>query len=209
MKTGPRVSLTLTAVLLLATPTWAQSEHGFIRGLGGLTFGSTETASIVGGGVGVNLGDDIQITGEFGRIHNVMPKDISEMLDDLADLLTLELGVPVNFGATLPTIYGLGGVRYNVPTASRIRPFVEAQVGFANISADIEAEVFGIDVSDEVQEEADLDSATEFLLGLGGGIGIGLTDALAVDIGYRYGRIFTDDPAINTNAVYGALRLRF
>jgi opacity protein-like surface antigen len=203
-----RISIGLTAAMLLATPAWAQSDRGFVRGLGGVTFGSAETASIVGGGVGVNVGDDFQIVGEFGRIHNVLPNDLNEELEDFADLLTLLSGVPVNLDAKVPAIYGLGGVRYNVPTGSRIRPFVEAQVGFAHISLDIEAEVLGVDISDEVEEEADLD-ATEFLLGLGGGIGIGLSERLGIDVGYRYGRIFTDDPAINTNAIYAALRVIF
>jgi opacity protein-like surface antigen len=209
MTAGLRVSLSLAAVLLIATPTWAQSGRGFVRGLGGITFGSAATASILGGGVGVNLGRNLQITGEFGRIHDVLPNEVNEMVEDVAALFTLETGVPIDLDVQLPTLYGLAGVRYNVPTDGRIQPFVEVQAGFANISFDVEAEVLGIDVSDEIEEEADIESATKFLIGLGGGIGLSLTDVLGVDIGYRYGRIFNDDPAINTNAVYGALRVRF
>ena len=196
----------LFTCLLSATPAWAQAERGFVRGLAGVTFGTAETSSIFGGGGGVNIGPNLQITGEVGRISDVLPSEIQDQLNLLSTLFFVETGLPVNMDVTAPAFYGLGGVRFNIPMAGRVRPFVEGQVGVANISFDIDANVAGIDISREVEDEADLKSQTEFLLALGGGVNVPFTDSLGLDLGYRYGRIFTDDPAINTSAVYIALR---
>ena len=194
--------------MLGVVPASAQGERGFVRVLGGFTFGAAETSSIFGGGGGVNVGDRVQITGELGHMGDVLPEELRDDLDLVSALLTLELGLPVSLDATAPTFYGLGGVRYSSPTG-RVRPFAEAQGGFARITFDIDAEIAGLDLSQDVEDEADLESGTEFLLGLGGGVTFMFTDTVGIDVGYRYGRIFTDDPAINTNAVYGAVRFNF
>jgi opacity protein-like surface antigen len=192
---------------LAASPAWAQTDRGFVRGLGGLTFGTAEASSIVGGGAGVTIGSNLQIVGEIGRINDVLPSEIRDQLDLLTALLVLETGLPVSLDVTAPAVYGLGGLRFNFPMPGRISPFVEGQVGVANISFDVNAKVAGIDISREVENEADIDSATKLLVGLGGGLQLRINEAFGVDVGYRYGRIFTDDPAVNTNAVYAALRI--
>jgi opacity protein-like surface antigen len=203
---GRPMCLGVILCALTAVPASAQNERGFVRGLGGVTFGTAETSTIFGGGGGVNVGRSLQITGELGRISDVLPEDLRDQLDFISALVSLQFGVPVRVDATAPAFYGLGGVRYTMP-AGRIRPFAEAQGGFARITFDIDAEVAGIDASREIEDEANLDSVTEFLLGLGGGVTLPVTDRVAIDIGYRYGRIFTEDPVvINTNAVYGAVR---
>jgi opacity protein-like surface antigen len=191
--------------VLGVVPAWAQNERGFVRGLGGVTFGTAETSTIFGGGGGVNLGGGVQITGEVGRIEDVLPKELRDELDVVSALISLELGVLISVDATAPATYGLGGVRYTSPVG-RVRPFAEAQAGFAHISLDLDAEIAGLDLSKELEDEADLESGNEFLLGLGGGVTIMFTDTVGIDVGYRYGRIFTDEPAINTNAVYAAVR---
>jgi len=196
--------------MLLMTPSMvmAQSEKGFVRGLGGLTFG-TETSSIIGGGVGFNVGRVVQITAEIGRMQNVMPKALQEEFDLVSDLLSTELGVPITLDARVPALYFSGGIRANVPTSSRVKPFVEVQAGVASISADFDAEVAGIDVSNELDNELDLESESKFLFAIGGGISTALSQNTAVDIGYRYTRIATEDPAINASALYAAFRWMF
>jgi hypothetical protein len=187
-----------------AVPASAQNERGFVRGLGGVTFGTAETSAIYGGGGGLAIGPGLQITGEFGRIEDVLPAELKDALALVSALLSLQLGLPVTFDATAPTYYGLAGVRYSVPRG-RLRPFAEAQGGLAHITFDVDATVAGIDVSRELEDEAGIASGDDFLLGLGGGIVVMFTDRVGFEAGYRYGRIFTDDPAININAVYGAI----
>ena len=88
-------------------------------------------------------------------------------------------------------------------------PFVEGGVGVARISLDIDAEAFGINISQEVEDELGDISSTEFMLAVGGGINVSATSNVGFDFGYRYIRIFTDDPSIDTSQVYGAAVLGF
>jgi opacity protein-like surface antigen len=109
----------------------------------------------------------------------------------------------------VPAFYGLGGIRWS--TDAPVSPFVEGGLGFANLSIDLHAEIDGVDVTDQAEalfEEEDLD-ATKFLLAFGGGINARLAEQVRLDIGYRYTRIFTDDPAVNTSAVLAALKFWF
>jgi hypothetical protein len=189
-------------------PAWAQGERGFVRGLAGVTFGTAEASTIFGGGGGLTVGRGVQITGEFGRIGDVLPEELQDTLDLVSALLTVEVGVPIRLDVEASAFYGLAGARYTAP-GGRIRPFGEAQGGLAHVSFDISAQVAGIDLSREVEEDVGLEGGAQFLLGLGGGVTVMFTDAVGMDVGYRYGRIFTDDPVINMNAVYGAVRFNF
>lgn len=186
-------------------PASAQTERGFVRGLGGITFGTAESSAIFGGGGGFSVGNGVQITGEAGHIGDVLPKEISDELDLISALISLELGLPVRLGVEAPVFYGLAGVRYDVLPGGRIRPFVEVQAGVAHIGLDIQAEVAGLDLSQAVEDEADVESGSQFLLGLGGGVTVMSANRVGIDVGYRYGRVFID-PAVNTNTVYGAVR---
>ena len=94
-----------------------------------------------------------------------------------------------------------------------VAPFVEGGMGFANLSVDLHAEIDGVDVSDQADdlledEDDDLD-ATKFLLAFGGGLNARLAEQVRLDIGYRYTRIFTEDPVVNTSTIFAALKFWF
>ena len=192
------LSLSVSAICAAQT-----TERGFVRGLGGITFG-TETGGAVGGGVGVNITDQLAIIGEIGWMQNVLPSELQDDLDTLTQFLTLFAEVPVTLDVKVPAVYGFGGIRANVPTGNRVTPFVEGGVGVARITLDVKAEVLGIDISREIEDELDDTDATEVLLTIGGGINVAATTNVGFDVGYRYLRIFTDDPATNTSLLYGA-----
>ena len=78
----------------------------------------------------------------------------------------------------------------------------------AHISLGLKAEALGIDISREVEQELDETDSNEFLLAVGGGINIAATSTVGFDVGYRYLRIFIEDP-INTSQLYGAVVLGF
>jgi opacity protein-like surface antigen len=196
----------IVVCLLSTTPGWAQ-ERGFARFLGGVTFGTAAPSSILGGAAGANITPNLQVTGELGRIQDVVPSEIDDALDLLSTLFFLRTGVPLELDVKAPVFYGMAGLRFNVPTTRGLRPFVDVQAGAGKISFDIDARAAGVNISDQVEDQADLESASEILFGIGGGVALGLTDALGLDLGYRYHRIFTDDPAVNVNALYAALRL--
>lgn len=195
------VSLTLPAV------TSAQ-DRGFVGALGGVTF-VTETSSIFGAQTGGRIGPSMVIFGEIGRMQNVLPEDLQDDLDLAADFLALELGTAIRIDARVPAFYGLAGVRWT--TNARLAPFVEGAGGFARLSLDLDAQVDGLDVSSLIEEalEDEDTEATKFLLAIGGGINARLSNRLRLDMGYRFNRIFTDDPAINTSQVYAAMKSWF
>jgi opacity protein-like surface antigen len=194
-------------LVLWASSAWAQGS-GFVRGLGGITFG-TETSSIIGGEAGFNIGSRLQLVVDVGRMQNVMPKEIKDQLDDFTRLFNIEFGVPLEVDVKIPAFYGSGGLRYTVPRSGAVSPFVEVSAGVARISADVHAELFGVDISRDVEDEAGLEPDNNFLFGLGGGIAVDMTESVGLDLGYRYHRIATDDPVVNASAAYVALRFNF
>jgi opacity protein-like surface antigen len=215
-------TVVLGAVLAigLATPAAAQdppSPRMFAGGLGGVTFG-TETSSAIAGQVGVRIARDLFVIGEIGRMQNVLPDEVADTLEGLEDLLEVE-GVPVEFDLDVPSFYGFGGIRW-APSGRRVRPFAEGGVGFAHLTLNGTAIVGGVDITDLIEDQfgdiTDL-STNEFLLAFGGGVNFALTPAMSVDAGYRFTRIFADDPtgllgdSFNTNVsmVYGAVKFLF
>ncbi|HEU5186596.1 MAG TPA: outer membrane beta-barrel protein [Gemmatimonadaceae bacterium] len=195
------------SVLVLPAVATAQ-DRGFVGAVGGVTF-VTETSSIFGAQVGARIAPSLFVFGEIGRMQNVLPEDLQDELDLAADLFELEFGTAMELDARVPAFYGLAGIRWS--RNARVTPFVEGAVGFARLSLDLDARVGGMDVSSLIEdalEEEDTE-ATKFLLAIGGGINARLIEHLRLDVGYRYSRIFTDDPAINTSQVYAAVKFGF
>lgn len=208
--------LTAAAVVVsiaVTSPASAQSST-YAAGLGGVTFG-TVGSTAVGARLGVPVGGGgTFVIFEIGRMMNVMPQDVADTVELLEDLAELETGEDVSLEVSVPATYGFAGLRWSPVTAGsgrRIAPFVEGGFGFGRISLNIdEAEVGGIDVSPIIRDElGDQTSDTEALLALGGGVRVPFHPRASVDIGYRYSRIFTDDPTINSSMVYGAINYAF
>jgi outer membrane protein with beta-barrel domain len=205
------IALASALMIVIASPVSAQGTSNsrvFVGGLGGVTFG-TATSSAIAGQVGVRIMPNVFVIGEIGRMQNVLPGDIADQIQEGIDFLE-QAGIPVDIDVKAPAVYGFGGLRW-AQAGRRIAPFVEGGVGFGHITADVSGTVGGIDVSDFIEDElGDLDqSVTEFLIAFGGGVNIGLTRTVAIDAGYRYTRIFTDEEPPNTSLVYGAIKIMF
>jgi hypothetical protein len=207
-------SLTLAAVCAIVfagTPAVAEAQNrGIIGGLGGITFG-TEPSSVFAAQGGVRIARQLVVFGEVGRMQNVLPDDIQDQIDEFVRTFEAETGVDALLEAKVPAFYGMGGIRWSADAP--IAPFVEGGMGFANLSIDLHAEIDGVDVSDQADdlledEDDDLD-ATKFLLAFGGGLNARLAEQVRLDIGYRYTRIFTEDPAVNTSSIFAALKFWF
>jgi len=181
---------------------------GFVRGIGGVSF-AADPAAIYGGGAGFKIGRTFCVTGEFGRVQSVAPQEFNDLLDLAEQEIELELGAPVTLDANIPALYFTGGVRADVPTMGRVKPFIEAAAGVARLSANVDAEIGGLDVSDEVNDLLKGEHTSKFMLALGGGITMQVSGACWLDVAYRYHRIATEDPVSNTNVVYAALRFAF
>ena len=204
------LALTVVCVIAsVATPAVAHAQSGaFVGGLGGITFG-TETSSVFAGQGGVRIAKQLVVFGEVGRMQNVLPSEIQDQIDEFVRSFEADTGVDALLEAKVPAFYGMGGIRWS--TDAPVAPFVEGAMGFAHITLDLHAEIDGVDVTsqaEELFEEEDVDE-TKFLLAVGGGINARLAEQVRLDIGYRYKRIFTADPAINANEVFAAIKFWF
>ena len=94
------------ALIVAELPAAAQDQREmFVRGLGGVNFGS-ETGAVVGGGVGVGVARYVQIYGEFGYITTILPSGATEELEALFN----EFEIPFsNLEVSAPSLYGLFG----------------------------------------------------------------------------------------------------
>jgi hypothetical protein len=190
-------SLMVLFFALLSTPASvrAQDMRGLVGGQFGATFG-TEVATFFAGEVAGNVTRDLQIYGTLGRMSNVLPSTVQDDLDDVSAFLTFLTGVRWDFEATAPAFFGVGGVRYLVPTGAAARPYVQGGVGFGNITLKVEEVDFG-DVTDDLVEEGylDDDQISKLAFEFGGGVIVPFVRAY-VDVGYRFMK-FLDAEEVN------------
>lgn len=201
------------AVLILASgvaPANAQpAPGGFVRGFGGVSFLS-ETGGVFGLSAGAHVTRSIDVFGDVGRITNMLPRKIQRDVDAAARQFGNFYGAPVAIDLEAPGVYGLGGVRVGHTTAQRFKVFVEAGGGAARGTSEISAIAGGVNVSSQVTAALNLkESVTEPLVMVGGGIGIPLGSRLTLDLGYRFMRIFTEDPRIDTASMTAGVNWSF
>ena len=203
----------LTVLILLtagASPVLAQTApSASLRGFAGVSFMS-ETGGALGGGLGVRLGDHFEVIGEFGRLTNMLPRQIQRDLDEAARTMRPFYGDGLTIDGRAPAVYGFGGVRASRRAGTRLTLFADAGAGMARGTSDIRAHAGGRDVSADVRSALRIKEAeTRALIALGGGVVVPLRDRLGLELGYRYMRVFTDDPRINTGTMSAAVRWGF
>lgn len=173
-------------VLLFSARADAEVRGGQFQGFGGLTFGTTTSATTFGGGVAVPLGDHMQIVGEAGRIDDVK----SSLLDGVLDLTPADI--------RLSAWYGEGGIRFTGSRHSAIRPYVEATAGVARVTPAIDA---GGRYGALTNAALVFLSRTDPMVGAGAGVML-QGGPLVVDAGYRYKRVLSGN-AITTAFTLG------
>jgi hypothetical protein len=199
----------LLVVTTIAAPAAAQERTVHVRAFGGVTFMS-ETATVYGAGVGFRPGGPVEIVGEMGRMTNVLPHRLQRDLDDAARAIGSLFGGPLRIDGRAPAIYGLGAVRVGRLTASGLRLYAEAGAGATRGTSDIRAVAGSLNVSREIVTALGIKrSETAPLITLGGGLSVPVHGTIAVDLGYRFMRIFTDEPRISTANMSAALRWGF
>jgi opacity protein-like surface antigen len=163
----------LVAGALLVASTASAQDRSQVGGFGGLTFGSTTSATTFGGTVRTPLAGGMQIVGEAGRLEDVMPSTLGTLIDF----------TPVDL--RLSAWYGEAGIRFAPPVHSHVAPYVEATAGFARLHAGFSG---GGGVDPFVQTALRFLDRTEPLLGAGAGITVS-GGPLTLDLGYRYKKI--------------------
>lgn len=197
-----RIVATLLLVGTTAAPALAQSRSpGFVRGFGGVSF-VTETGGVIGVTLGARLTGTLDVIGDVGHLTNMLPDTIQRDLDAAAREMGAFYGAPLTIDLEAPGVYGLGGLRASWTTVHGMKLFIEGGAGVARGTSDLTARAAGADVSREITAALQLKhSVTEPLVMAGGGVGIPLSGRLTLDLGYRFMRIFTDDPRIDTGTM--------
>ena len=195
-------------LLAVGHPAFAQADgpRGFIGGLAGATV-HEQTAGMLGAQAGIRAAGGLHIIGEAGWLRNVLPGQIQGDIDIVSALLGLG-GSPVAIDARLQARYGFGGLRWSA-VRGRFSPFVESGFGAARLTLQVDAagdSTIGEEIEEDLRDSTD---ATKPLFMAGGGLHVALGGPVSLDTGYRYTRIFTDEPTINAHAVYGALKVGF
>jgi hypothetical protein len=193
------------AIACLATPAFAQSQPpqsgptsgASIAAVGGLTFG-TESDKLYGGEIGVDATRNLTVYGTLGHMQNIAPKSVQSELEGT--------GLTAKFPAT----FGIGGLKYKVPTNSTVRPYVLAGAGVGSTKLKMTAAGVG-DITDAAVAAAGLDQndvkATRFMYEMGGGLEIPV-GPIYVDTGYRFGKFVNLEDA-NVSRAYVGLGYRF
>jgi hypothetical protein len=216
--------LLMTIVLLgMTTAAWAQASsvtqqpagsnapRFYVAGVGGVTFGNV-TSSTFGGEFGMKFGSSLEFFAEGGRMTDVTSSDTQAAADTIGGFLnTLGKGT-ATWTVTSPTNYGAAGVRYLFGAGS-VQPYVAVTAGVANVERKTVYTVNGTDITGSLESLGvklgqDLAGKTNnFLVTAGGGVRMPL-GAVMVDVGVRYGRIFTD-PGTDTFRIYAGAGFRF
>jgi hypothetical protein len=132
------VIIATTVTLLSAAPLFAQERggqdaNGYLTGLGGVatSVGNTTGDLLVEGGI--RIAPHVMVFGDIGRFANLQA-DLQPTLDATTAALAANQGLGVIGGGSLAAWYGVGGLRVEVPTHTRIWPYVLGGIGVARLN---------------------------------------------------------------------------
>lgn len=120
--------------LLTAAPLVAQTERGYLTGVGGFAVTPDTTSGDVLGEVGLRIAPHVLVFGDLGQFHNLQPSDVQPAVAGTTALLSAAQGLNVIGTARVPAWYSGGGLRYEVPTQSRVSPYVLGGIGLARLT---------------------------------------------------------------------------
>jgi hypothetical protein len=185
----------------------------YVAGMAGVTFGN-KTSSTFGVEAGMKMGDILEVFAEGGRMTDVTTGGTDTAAAAIGSFLgTLGRG-SATWSVKTPANYGAIGARYLFPASGKFEPYVAATVGIANVDKQVAFALNGSDVTGSlpslgVQLGKDLAGKTNnALFMLGGGVRMPF-GAVLVDVGARYGRIFTDPAGTNLFRLTAAVGYRF
>ena len=206
-----KLMIAATVTLLTAAPLFAQERggqdaSGYITGLGGFaaSVGNTTGDVLVEGGV--RIAPHVMVFGNIGRFGNLQA-DLQPTLDATTAALAANQGLTVIGGGSVPASYFGGGLRVEVPTNSRVMPYVLGGIGVARLNPtpqftfssgimpDGSTPAMGTDVTMAITSAGSFTAppaSSAFMFTLGGGVQVPVAPHWVVDAGYRYSRIAAD-----------------
>jgi opacity protein-like surface antigen len=212
-----------TLLVLIAAPGFAQTDRIYVAGLGGVVSAPGTTSGDVMGEIGARVAPRLFVFGDLGRYHNLQPSDVQPAVDSTTAALASSTGLNVIGSGRVPAWYSIGGLRYEIPSRSRIAPYVIGGAGVARLTPtakfayssgalpDGSTPAIGDDVTNQLVVAGDFTqpAATNALMvSLGGGVDIPITGRWSADAGYRYSRVQADTP-VNAQGLTIGLGYRF
>jgi opacity protein-like surface antigen len=211
-----------TVIVLMATPSFAQTQRGYVEGAAGFASSPDTTSGDVLGEVGVRVAPHLLVFGDFGQFHNLQPSTVQPSVDLATATLAANQGVTVVGTGRVPASYAIGGLRFEIPTNSHVTPYVLGGVGFARLAPTAQftyssgtlagvTPVAGDDVTDQIISMGDFTqpaATTAFTFSLGGGVAIPVARRWTADVGYRFSRVAADTP-LNAQGVTFGVGYRF
>jgi opacity protein-like surface antigen len=217
----------LTAAPLFAQERGGQNASGYVTGLGGFATSVGNTTGDVAAEGGVRIAPHVMVFGNVGRFANLQA-DLQPTLDSATAALSANQGLSVIAGGKLPASYGLGGLRVEVPTRSRVLPYVLGGIGLARLTPapqlifssgtmpDGSTPDVGVDVTSAIVSAGVFTpppASNAFTFTAGGGVQVLVARGWMVDAGYRYSRIAADTTLsalpLTTNGMTFGIGYRF
>jgi opacity protein-like surface antigen len=212
------VMIAAIATLLTAAPLLAQTERGYVTGAGGFAVTTDTTSGNAMGEVGVRIAPHLLVFGDLGQFRNLQPSDAQPAVDSTTASLAATQGLSVVGTGRVPAWYSVGGLRYEIPTRSRVSPYLSGGLGFARLTPtaqfiyssgplpDGSTPAPGADITTQLVTAGDFvapPASTAAMFTLGGGVEIPVARHWAVDAGYRFSRVAADTPLTAQGATFG------
>jgi hypothetical protein len=129
----------ILSIVLVAAPAFAQSERGYISGIGGLAISGASASPRTTSGdlaleAGARIAPSLLAFGNYGRIDNLTPTTSQTPITDAVAMLSTSDALGVQGTARTPAQYVLGGLRWQSLASRRVSPFVSAGLGVAHLT---------------------------------------------------------------------------
>lgn len=211
-----RIGLFSLAALLVATaPAAAQTtERGYVQGFAGVASTAADD-QFLGGSAALRAFGRVDAFVEIGKLRNgiwpALDRELDTASDEIREEIARQFGtsVSVSFDARVPMIYEFAGARVRGPRFRQVGTYVEGGAGLAQLRPEIDLEIDGIALGDEVSRVLELDDErTELMTGVGAGVSVLVLRQVRVEAGYRFTRVHGDF-AFNFNRVHVGVGFAF
>jgi opacity protein-like surface antigen len=171
-------------------------DRGYVEAVAESAFGNVTSQSF-GAEVGVTVRPDLQVFGSFGNIRDVATSELGAAALTIAGALSQLQPASVGFSVKEPVTFFVGGVRYRIATASKLKPYISGGVGLASVKKDVTFTLGGADAAGTLSQFVTLGSdvsgdESKLMFTLGGGVVYPVWHQMIVDLHYHFGHISTE-----------------
>ena len=207
--------LAVSGVASAQTPAGApDADRGFVEGVIQSAFGNV-TSQSYGAEIGMTIKPTLQVFVEGGMVRDVATSEIGAAAQLIAGFLS-QTQANVQFRVKQPVTFGVAGLKFVVPTAGPLRPYVMGGGGVARVEQDVSFTVGGSDVTPNLASQFGVQLGTDLsgtftkpMIVAGAGAMWPVWQRLVVDFQFRFGRILAEDGGINVSRAGIGVGVRF